>query len=62
MYVIDIGYQTPDVTMGEQLAVLSCQGLMNRETLNENQIGWSPGTTKRAKYLAILPLQRLLIK
>ena len=34
MYVIDIGYQTPDVTMGEQLAVLSCQGLMNRENIH----------------------------
>ena len=31
MYLVDIGYQTPDVTIGEQLAVLSCQGLMNRE-------------------------------
>ena len=32
MYLVDIGYQTPDVTIGEQLAVLSCQGLMNRES------------------------------
>ena len=33
MYLVDIGYQTPDVTIGEQLAVLSCQGLMNRESV-----------------------------
>ena len=25
LYVIDIGHETPDVSMGEKLAVLSCQ-------------------------------------
>lgn len=32
MYVVDIGYEQPDVTLVEKLAVLSCQGLMNRNT------------------------------
>ena len=30
LFVIDIGYQTSDVTLAQQIAVLSCQGLMNR--------------------------------
>ena len=25
LFVIDIGYQTPDVTLGQKIAVLSCQ-------------------------------------
>ena len=31
LYVIDIGYLQPDVSLAEKLAVLSCQGLMNRK-------------------------------
>ena len=31
LYVIDIGHETPDVSLGQKLAVLSCQGLMNRD-------------------------------
>ena len=30
LYVVDIGYETPDVTLGQKLAVLACQGLINR--------------------------------
>ena len=30
MYIIDIGHETAGVSVGEQLAVLSCQGFMNR--------------------------------
>ena len=30
LFVIDIGYQTSDVSLAQQIAVLSCQGLMNR--------------------------------
>ena len=29
LYVIDIGHETPDVSMGEKLAVLSCQVRLN---------------------------------
>jgi len=32
LYVIDIGYETPDVSLPAKIAVLSCQGLMNRKT------------------------------
>ena len=35
LFVIDIGYQTSDVSLAQQIAVLSCQGLMNR---NEGKI------------------------
>jgi hypothetical protein len=42
LYVIDIGYLQPDVTLAEKLAVLSCQGLMNRksgeDTLEETAV------------------------
>merc|ERR1719309_1308810 len=31
LYVIDIGHEMPDVSLGLKLAVLSCQGLMNRD-------------------------------
>ena len=33
LFVIDIGYQTPDVTLGQKIAVLSCQvnGFTNSE-------------------------------
>lgn len=31
LYVIDIGVDTADVSLGEKLAVLACQGLMNRD-------------------------------
>ena len=43
---MDIGYQTPDVTLGQKIAVLSCQGLMNRKNEeNDNAVytikeGW----------------------
>ena len=32
MYIADIGVDTAGVSVGEKLAVLSCQGLMNRNT------------------------------
>ena len=32
MYIVDIGVDTAGVSVGEKLAVLSCQGLMNRNT------------------------------
>ena len=31
MYVIDIGHQDSGVSLGDRLAVLACQGLMNRK-------------------------------
>ena len=34
LYVIDVGYLQPDVTLAEKLAVLSCQGLINRKSSN----------------------------
>ena len=30
LYIVDIGHEASDVTLGEKLAVLACQGLMNR--------------------------------
>merc|ERR1711936_1531754 len=35
LYVIDIGFETPDVTLAQKLSVLSCQGLMNRKSDEE---------------------------
>ena len=34
LYVIDIGYEV-EVSLGEKIAVLSCQGLMNRNNNEE---------------------------
>jgi len=38
MYVIDIGYQDSGVSMADRLAVLACQGLMNRNTDEETAV------------------------
>ena len=37
LYVIDIGHETEGVMLGEKLAVLGCQGLMNREAGSEEE-------------------------
>ena len=37
LYVIDIGHETEGVTLGEKLAVLACQGLMNRQNGSEGE-------------------------
>ena len=48
LFVIDIGYQTSDVTLAQQIAVLSCQGLMNR---NEGKQKFSSLETSFYNYL-----------
>lgn len=48
LFVIDIGYQTSDVTLAQQIAVLSCQGLMNR---NEGKEKFSSLETSFYNYL-----------
>ena len=53
LFVIDIGYQTSDVTLAQQIAVLSCQGLMNR---NE---GKKKVFTSRDQFLQLLSTYHL---
>ena len=51
LFVIDIGYQTSDVTLAQQIAVLSCQGLMNRNEGKEKVF------TSRDKFLQLLTIR-----
>ena len=50
LFVIDIGYQTSDVTLAQQIAVLSCQGLMNRNEGKEKVF------TSRDQFLQLLTI------
>ena len=40
LFVIDIGYQTPDVTLGQKIAVLSCQVREHPLMMSDLKGGW----------------------